>query len=82
MDNKEKRKIISKNLSSFKMNSAGEKSKYPELCGSTRKGKDSKLNFPWLHLSDKQAPGLNGHDLNEDVKLILPGIASILIPNE
>ncbi|MCK5138884.1 MAG: hypothetical protein KAQ85_03490 [Thermodesulfovibrionia bacterium] len=73
MNTKEKRTIISKNLSKFRMHSAGEKNKYPSICGSSSKGKDSKLDFPSIYLSDKQAPGLKGHDLNEDVIMLVKG---------
>jgi hypothetical protein len=72
MDTKEKRKIISKNLSSFKMQSAGEKNKYG-LDSPVKESKESKLSFPSLYLSDKQAPGLKDHDLNEDVIMLIKG---------
>lgn len=72
MNTKEKRKVISKNLSNFKMHSAGEKNKYGSLESPVR-ARESKLSFPWLHLSDKQAPGLKGHDLNEDVIMLIKG---------
>ena len=71
MDTKEKRKIISKNLSNFKMHSAGEKNKYG--LEASIGGKKSKLSFPSLYLSDKQAPSLKGHDLNEDVIMLIKG---------
>ena len=72
MKTKEKRQIISKNLSKFKMYSAGEKNKYDSLCNSV-KSKDSKLSFPSVYLSDKQAPSLKGHDLNEEVIMLIKG---------
>lgn len=72
MDTKDKRQIVSKNLSKFKMHSAGETDKRDSLCGPSKKGR-SKLSFPWLRLSDKQAPGLKGHDLNEDVIMLIKG---------
>lgn len=72
MDTKEKRKIISKSMSDFKMHSAGEKNKYG-LCSSPRRSRESKLNFPSLYLSDKQAPSLKDHDLNEDVIMLIKG---------
>ena len=73
MDTKGKRKIISKSLSNFKMHSAGEKDKYSSLCSSPRKSRESKLSFPSLYLSDKQAPSLKDHDLNEDVIMLIKG---------
>lgn len=71
MDTKDKRKIISKNLSNFKMHSAGEKNKYG--LEAPVRGKKSKLSYPSLYLSDKQAPGLKDHDLNEDVIMLIKG---------
>ena len=72
MDTKDKRKIVSKNLSKFKMHSAGEKDRYLSLCEPTKKGK-SKLRFPSIYLSDKQAPSLKGQDLNEEVVMLIKG---------
>lgn len=74
MNTKEKRNVISKNLSKFSMHSAGEKNRYPSVCSSTSRSKrDSKLEYPSMYLSDKQAPGLKGHDLNEDVIMLIKG---------
>jgi hypothetical protein len=54
------------------MHSAGEKNKYGLLC-SSGKSKEPKLSYPSLYLSDKQAPGLKDHDLNEDVIMLIKG---------